>query len=129
MSQRRYTLRKAERLSWKRHIDQLFLQGNSFVAYPLRVIYLETATAQCVPASILISVPKKKFKHAVKRNLIKRRIREAYRLHKTELTDTLNPAEKYLHLAFVYLGKDVATLSELNQAMMKVFRILRTKIS
>lgn len=128
MSQRRYTLRKAERLSWKRHIDQLFLQGNSFVAYPLRVIYLETATAQCVPASILISVPKKKFKHAVKRNLIKRRIREAYRLHKTELTDTLNPAEKYLHLAFVYLGKDVATLSELNQAMMKVFRILRTKI-
>lgn len=128
MSQRRYTLRKAERLSWKRHIDQLFLQGNSFVAYPLRVIYLETATAQCVPASILISVPKKKFKHAVKRNLIKRRIREAYRLHKTELTDALNPAEKHLHLAFVYLGKDVATLSELNQAMMKVFRILRTKI-
>jgi ribonuclease P protein component len=66
MVNRRYTLSKEERLSWKRYIDQLFAKGQSFVAFPLRVVYLPVKEDSLAPVSILISVPKKKFKRAVK---------------------------------------------------------------
>ena len=65
MAERGYTLSKAERLSWKRYIDLLFLRGQSFVAYPLRVVYLPVEGTLSVPVSFLVSVPKKKFKRAV----------------------------------------------------------------
>ena len=78
MVNRRYTLSKEERLSWKRYIDLLFAKGQSFVAFPLRVVYLSVEKEETLaPVSILISVPKKKFRRAVKRNLIKRQVREA----------------------------------------------------
>ena len=86
---KRYTLSKEERLSWKRYIDLLFEKGQSFVAFPLRVVYLPLEEEMSAPVSILISVPKKKFKRAVKRNLIKRQVREAYRVRKYDLIDPL----------------------------------------
>ena len=82
MVNKRYSLSKEERLSWKRYIDQLFAEGQSFVAFPLRVVYLPLEEQMQAPVSILISVSKKKFKRAVKRNLIKRQVREAYRVRK-----------------------------------------------
>ena len=85
MTIRRYTLSKEERLSWKRYIDPLFAKGQSFVAFPLRVIYLPLEEEMPARASFLVSVPKKKFKRAVKRNLIKRQVREAYRTSKHQL--------------------------------------------
>ena len=128
MTERRYTLSKAERLSWKRYIDLLFLQGQSFIAYPLRVVYLPVEKRLSVPVSILISVPKKKFKRAVKRNLIKRKIRESFRLHKQELTDNLAAADKQLLVAFIYLDNQIASFAEMEKAMNKAFRILREKM-
>ncbi len=128
MTERRYTLSKAERLSWKRYIDLLFLQGQSFIAYPLRVVYLPVEKRLSVPVSILISVPKKKFKRAVKRNLIKRKIRESFRLHKQELTDNLTAADKQLLVAFIYLDNQIASFAEMEKAMNKAFRILREKM-
>ena len=89
MENKRYTLSKEERLSWKRYIDLLFEKGQSFVAFPLRVVYLPLEEEMSAPVSILISVPKKKFKRAVKRNLIKRQVREAYRVRKYDLIDPL----------------------------------------
>ena len=59
MTDRRYTLSKAERLSRKRDIDLLFAEGQSFIAYPLRVVYTVIEEQRSVPASILISVSKK----------------------------------------------------------------------
>ena len=128
MAERGYTLSKAERLSWKRYIDLLFLQGQSFIAYPLRVVYLPVEKRLSVPVSILISVPKKKFKRAVKRNLIKRKIRESFRLHKQELTDNLTAADKQLLVAFIYLDNQIASFAEMEKAMNKAFRILREKM-
>ena len=87
MVNRRYTLSKEERLSWKRYIDLLFAKGQSFVAFPLRVVYLAVEEETLAPVSILVSVPKKKFRRAVKRNLIKRQVREAYRVRKYDLID------------------------------------------
>ena len=70
MVNRRYTLSKEERLSWKRYIDLLFAKGQSFVAFPLRVVYLAVEEETLAPVSILVSVPKKKFRRAVKRNFL-----------------------------------------------------------
>ena len=104
MVNRKFTFPKQERLSWKRHIDLLFANGRSFVAFPLRVIYLSVEEdALPAPASVLISVPKKKFKRAVKRNLIKRRMREAYRIHKHDLFDALANNQQRMLVAFLYL--------------------------
>ena len=59
--------------------------------------------------SILISVPKKRFKHAVKRNLVKRQIREAYRQNKYILLDVLKAKETNFKiiLAFIWLDNKI----------------------
>lgn len=128
MAERGYTLSKAERLSWKRYIDLLFLRGQSFVAYPLRVVYLPVEGTLSVPVSFLVSVPKKKFKRAVKRNLVKRQVREAYRVRKQGLYDALTLSGKQLLVAFIYLDKEIASFSEMEKSMTKAFRILQEKI-
>ena len=57
------------------------------------------------PVQILISVPKKHFKHAVDRNRVKRQVREAYRLNKAILYDALQPTRTtHLSLAFIWLS-------------------------
>ena len=70
LEKRRYTLNKSERLCSKKLIERLFAGGNkSFPSFPLRVVYMTLDTEETTAdASILISVPKKRFKHAVKRN-------------------------------------------------------------
>ena len=55
MVNRRYTLSKEERLSWKRYIDLLFAKGQSFVAFPLRVVYLAVEEETLAPVSILVA--------------------------------------------------------------------------
>lgn len=95
-------LTKAERLNSKTLIDKLFEPGGgskSFTAYPIRAVYRLTEKAE-TQASILISVPKKHFRHAVDRNHVKRQIREAYRQNK----HLLHTAEdKSLNIAFIWL--------------------------
>ena len=129
MTGRRYTLSKAERLSWKRYIDLLFAEGESFVAYPLRVIYLPVEQTMGVPVSFLISVSKKRFKRAVKRNAMKRLAREAFRLHKADFQDVAHVAGKELLLAFLYLDKEIATYADMEKAILKAVRLLREKLT
>ncbi len=128
MTGRRYTLSKAERLSWKRYIDLLFAEGESFVSYPLRVIYLPVEQTMGVPVSFLISVSKKRFKRAVKRNAVKRLAREAFRQHKVDFQEIAYSAGKELLLAFLYLDKEIATYADMEKAMIKAVRLLREKL-
>jgi len=65
------------------------------------------------PAQILISVPKRNFKHAVDRNLIKRQIREAYRHHKSILYDYLGNKGRKCALAIVFTGKNKVPYAQL----------------
>ena len=127
MVNRRYTLSKEERLSWKRYIDLLFAKGQSFVAFPLRVVYLPVEEESLAPVSILISVPKKKFKRAVKRNLIKRQIREVYRVHKYTLIDPLVEKNRRMLVAFLYLDKEIRSFAEMEKAMNKALTTLANK--
>ena len=86
------TFKKEERIVSNLLIETLFEKGNSqsLAAYPLRAVYLKTEHREgCAPVQLLISVPKKKFKHAVDRNRVKRQIREAYRKNKALLEGTV----------------------------------------
>ncbi len=128
MTAKRYTLAKEERLSWKRYIDLLFEKGQSFVAFPLRVVYLpipEKETSARV--SFLVSVPKKKFKRAVKRNRIKRQVREAYRIRKQDLLETMEARDEGLLVAFLYIDKEIHPYAMMEKAMRKAIHILRVK--
>lgn len=113
MEERRYTLDKSERLCSKKLIERLFAGGNkSFPAFPLRVVYMWVEPEDVgADVSILISVPKKRFKYAVKRNQVKRQIREAYRLNKYTVIDALSGLEtpKKLVLAFIWLDNKIYT--------------------
>src|SRR5690554_7313178 len=71
-----YTLKKDERLYLKKQIGALFEDGKAFLAHPLRVQYLWVDDDGGAPVAVLFSVPKKRFKRAVKRNLLRRRMRD-----------------------------------------------------
>lgn len=98
------TLSKAERLNKKRLIDQLFGgDGKSLLAFPLRMVYM-TSGGGDPTASMLVSVPKKRFKRAVKRNRVKRQVREAYRRNKRILVPVLEAKNLSAAMAFIWLG-------------------------
>lgn len=114
----RNTLCKAERLCSKALIEKMFSgQSASFSVYPLRVVFLPVEKKEEAQASILISVPKKRFKRAVKRNRVKRQIREAYRKNKHELLGLLNEKEEGLAIAFIYLSNELASSIEIEHKM------------
>lgn len=117
---------KSTRLSFKRDIDDLFDNGQSFIAYPLRIVYLsDTGDASSESdISILVSVPKKRIKHAVDRNRVKRLIRETFRLNQ----HTVVPQEHMcLHVAFMYISNEIACYADIEKAMLKAIRKLNEK--
>ncbi len=128
MSLQKHTLSKEERLSWKRYIDLLFQEGQSFIAFPLRVIFLSADQQMPARASILVSVPKRKFKRAVKRNRIKRQVRETYRLRKDDLLRVLEDKNKYLSIAFLYVDGEEHPHAQMDKAMAKAIRMLGEKV-
>ena len=101
-----FTLPKKERLCNRKEIDQLFGgSSRSLAAYPLRVVYTMVPRGQDgVPARMMVSVPKRCFKRAVKRNRVKRQVREAYRRHKDTLTDAMaGKDDRQLLVAFLWI--------------------------
>ncbi len=122
-----YSFPKSHRLCSHIVISDLFLNGQSFVSYPFRVVYLETPFDEDVNSKILISVSKKKFKRAVWRNLIKRRSKEAYRLNRKEFSTFLNENNKQIAFALVYLPKEIVDYKTIEKGMVKTLNRLMTK--
>ncbi|RCH55174.1 ribonuclease P protein component [Mucilaginibacter hurinus] len=116
-----YTFKKEERLCNKVLIEQLFHSGSSFLCYPFRVTWLPSAASQHFPAQVLFAVPKKRFKKAVDRNAIKRRAREAYRLHKQQhLYNQLTGTGKKIIISIGYIGKELAGYEQVEKKMVKL---------
>jgi ribonuclease P protein component len=108
-----HTFSKKERLCNFSSIDKLFSEGHSFFIYPLKIVWMESETGNESPVQLLISVPKRNFKHATDRNLIKRHIREAYRNHKSIFYDYLKTKERKCALAIVFTGKNKVSYTQL----------------
>jgi len=79
-------------------------------------------------ASIMISVPKKRFKRAVKRNKVKRQIREGYRKNKQELLNVLNEKEHGLAIAFIYLSNEILATNLIEDTIKQILERLKEKL-
>ena len=124
------TLGKEERITSRKLIDMLFNggQSRSMVAFPLRLVYMEKEReGACPPAQMLVSVPKRCFKRAVKRNRVKRQVREAYRHHKYLIWDAL-AAERQLELAFIWLDDRLYESVEVEQRVVSLLKRLAEKM-
>lgn len=111
------TFSKDERLCHKGSFEELIASGRSFVSYPLRVVYrLFPRGEEDAPARIAISVSKKRFKRAVKRNRVKRLVREGYRLNKYKLYCDI-PESKTLDILFIYLQDDIFEFHKIEKAI------------
>lgn len=121
---------KEERLCNVKLIDKLYHSSSSFLVYPFRILWTPADSDSAFPVQILISVPKKKFKRAVDRNLLKRRIREIYRLNKSkDLYPFLNQRSEKIILGINYIGKEIADYSSLEKKFINTLQRLMKNIS
>ncbi|MBE5318820.1 ribonuclease P protein component [Pedobacter sp. MR2016-19] len=118
-----YTFKKEERLCSRKHLDLLFKSGSSFLLYPFRISYLFVDAPANVQAQVVINVPKKRYKRAVDRNLLKRRIREAYRLNKQDKFYMSLPADRGLLLFSIqFVGKDKYEFAFIEKKLIATFK-------
>ncbi len=117
MKESPFAFPKNEKLKSKKLIEQLFAKGSSISKHPVKLIYLKTELPKDVKIQVGVSVAKKRFKSAVKRNRIKRLLRESYRLNKHQI---FNNIEGNFAFLFLYIGKEIPNFSELEEAMLAV---------
>lgn len=124
---------KGEKLRHRTLVEGVFGGGKTLYAYPLRLTYrilsrpeLEDSFRNGVPPRVgrlqmLVTVPKKKLRHAVDRVLMRRRIREAYRLNRLPLLqEILADGTRYVELAFIYLHKEETDYATVEKKMKRL---------
>lgn len=122
-----FSFHKSERLCSKKIIDKLFAEGKSVFVYPIKIVYLETPLPVKNNVQTAFTVGKRNFKRAVKRNLIKRRMREAYRLNKQQFYDAVG--EKQVAVFFIFTGKEISEYKQIEAAVKKGIKKLASEIS
>ncbi len=124
-----HTLSKAERLNQKKVIGRMFRSGSrSFTVFPLRVVYMDATDDLQVPVAVMTSVSKRYFKHAVKRNRVKRQIREAYRLNKDRLVEFATANGKKIAIDFIYLSDRLFDTSFITKKVCIALSIIEEKL-
>ena len=127
---KRNTFPLKEHLKSKKTIEKLYAEGTSVTAYPLRAVFIQqNREEQDVTASVLISVAKKRFRHAVDRNLVKRRIREAYRTSKHLLTEVLENNDKRIAVAILYIDTRHNSTAFIKRKMKKLLEGILAKLA
>ena len=120
-----FSLCKDERLYLREAISDLFAKGSSFTVFPYRVMYhvLTEDDPQVARVAIMTIAPKKKFKHAVDRNHVKRLTREAYRINKLPLIEAFANAQKKLQIAFIYSDNKHISFQESESKIRKCIQL------
>ncbi len=114
----KFTFNKKEKLKSEKLIAQLFADGQSVAAYPLRLVYLKTTFEDNVKVKAGVSVSKRNFRNAVDRNRIKRLMREAYRLQKDAYFNNFSGSYA---LMILYIGKDATDFKTVRLRMNQLF--------
>lgn len=123
-----FSFSKAERLSSRKSISSLFSTGKVIKVVPLRILYAHVDEGK-FPAAVAISVPKRLFKNAVDRNLLKRRIREAYRLNKPDFYSWLSKLDQQVILVIQYQHKEILDYYSINSALKEALEKLVLKLN
>ena len=121
-----FTFSKNEKLKSQKLIEQLFSEGQSVSAFPLRMVYLELESNDSSISKCGVSVSKKHFKKAVDRNRIKRLLREAYRLNKVNY---FNNSSKTYAFMILYISKDGTDFESVNKKMKQLLEAFSKKVS
>ncbi len=117
-----YGLPSRERLKSKIVFQQLFEGGQSFASYPVRVVYLVAPGDETGRMQVAFSVSKKRIRKAVCRNLLKRRMREAFRLHAGPLREQLQAATSGIDLVLLYTSQDISAYREIESSVRYILR-------
>lgn len=118
------TLNKYERLKSRKAIEVLMREADSFYMFPIRVLYRFHKDESTEPLKICVSVSKRRFKHAVDRNRIKRLMREAWRTNKLILTDELRSRSKQLDVMLIYTSKEIEDFKKVDKKTILVLNRL-----
>lgn len=124
MTKDKYTFSKHERLKSKKEMSRIFTNGIFFYSELMSLGFSKNETHDC--HKIAISVPKKLFKSAVKRNKIKRLIRESYRLNKQLLYKNTEKEKGFFNLIFIYKVKKIASYQEIQQNVIQLLKKVNT---
>ncbi|MEG3656163.1 ribonuclease P protein component [Arenibacter palladensis] len=114
-----FSFPKKEKLKSKKLIEQLFAEGIGVTNYPIKLVYLKTSFEDDSKYKVGVTASKRNFKSAVKRNRIKRLMRESYRLNKHLI---FNNIEGNFAFMFLYLGKEMPSQSKITDAMIPLMR-------
>lgn len=117
-----FTFTKIERLCSKKAIDDLFANGKSKTQFPFKLIYKVSEFESPFPARAMFVVPKKKHKRANKRNDIKRRMREVYRLNKHIIYQSLQSQK--IDLMFICLSNEELEYTTIEKSMLQLIDAL-----
>jgi ribonuclease P protein component len=121
---------KSEKLCSDKLIDKLFTEGNREIgSFPVRLVYLQVSTEEISGINILVSVSKRHFKRAVKRNRVKRQLREYYRLNNQKLKSMLAANNQGLLLALIYTDGKLWSTEKLNKRLDSAFEKLLSVLS
>ena len=108
-----FSYNKFEKLKSRKQIELLFAQGKSISSFPVKVFYLPVDNSPLHPVQVGVGVSARNFKKAVDRNTIKRRLREAYRLHKLPLHEHLMAQQKSVAVFILWIDKQLPTTEAL----------------
>ena len=115
---------KSEKLKSKKLIDRLFMEGKNIKSYPLKLVYVPVDNSENPELKTGVSVPKKLVKTAVKRNRIKRLIREVFRKNKYLVTKDLSTSYAFM---FIHISREEPDYERLEKSMIKILENFRNK--
>lgn len=113
------TLSASERVKLRREVAQLFGDCASGFVFPIKYKYIVEESA-AAGVAVLFSVPKRLHKRANKRNLLRRRMRESYRLSKKALVAAAESRGLVIKIAFIYVSKEELTYKAIDDAIVNI---------
>lgn len=118
------SLPREQRLKSKRTITRLFEDGQSGFVYPVRYVLLRDEAQSGAEAAVMVSVSKRNHRRANVRNLLKRRLRESYRLNKEELRECCLSNGENISLGLLYTSNEILDYKIIDNAVKKIIQKL-----